>query len=65
MKRAQVNIDNRIQQVVVNDDYSVIDANGRTWQEDEITWLPPQHGTVFALGLNYVDHAAELAFKAP
>ena len=65
MKRAQVNIDNRIQQVVVNDDYSVVDANGRTWQEDEITWLPPRHGTVFALGLNYVDHAAELAFKAP
>lgn len=65
MKRARVSKDNRIQHVVVNDDYSVVDTDGSTWQEDEITWLPPQHGTVFALGLNYVDHAAELAFKAP
>lgn len=65
MKRARVSINNRIQQVIVNDDYSVVTEDGSTWREDEITWLPPQHGTVFALGLNYVDHAAELAFKAP
>ncbi len=65
MKRARVSIDGRSQHVIVNDDYSVVDTDGRTWQEDEVTWLPPQYGTVFALGLNYVDHAAELAFKAP
>ena len=65
MKSARVKINDKVEQVAVNDDYSVIDAGGRIWQEDEITWLPPQHGTVFALGLNYVDHAAELAFKAP
>ena len=65
MKTARVRIDNRIHQVSVNDDYSVISADGRTWQEDDVTWLPPEHGTVFALGLNYVDHAAELSFKAP
>ena len=29
-------------------------------------WLPPvTPGTIFALGLNYADHARELAFKAP
>jgi len=65
MKRARVSIDNRIQQVVVNDDYSVVGADGARRREHEVTWLPPQHGTVFALGLNYVDHATELAFKAP
>ena len=65
MKTARVRINGRIEQVTVNDDHSVIGADGNTWQEDEITWLPPPHGTVFALGLNYVDHAAELAFKAP
>ena len=54
-----------MEQVTVNDDYSVIGPDGNTWQEDEVTWLPPPHGAVFALGLNYVDHAAELAFKAP
>ena len=32
----------------------------------ELVWLPPFiSGTIFALGLNYADHAAELAFKAP
>ena len=29
---------------------------------DQITWLPPvkEPGTIFALGLNYADHATEL-----
>ena len=65
MKTARVNINNLVRQVSVNDDYSVVTEDGSIWREDEITWLPPRHGTVFALGLNYVDHAAELAFKAP
>ncbi|HJW25948.1 MAG TPA: fumarylacetoacetate hydrolase family protein [Rhodocyclaceae bacterium] len=41
-------------------------ADGRHLSEDEFIWLPPvEVGTVFALGLNYADHAKELAFKAP
>ena len=37
---------------------------------DAVTWLPPlepapQPRTILALGLNYADHARELAFKAP
>jgi len=34
---------------------------------DQITWLPPvkEPGTIFALGLNYADHATELAFEPP
>jgi 5-oxopent-3-ene-1,2,5-tricarboxylate decarboxylase/2-hydroxyhepta-2,4-diene-1,7-dioate isomerase len=40
--------------------------DGRVVAEDAVVWLPPvQPGTVFALGLNYADHAKELAFKAP
>ena len=65
MKTARVSINKRIQQVRVNDDYSVIGADGKTWQEGEVIWLPPEHGTVLALGLNYADHASELALKAP
>ncbi|MCP3673493.1 MAG: 2-hydroxyhepta-2,4-diene-1,7-dioate isomerase [Gammaproteobacteria bacterium] len=34
--------------------------------EEQASWLPPvEPGTVFALGLNYADHASELDFKAP
>ena len=41
-------------------------ADGRQLEEGEFIWLPPlKVGTVFALGLNYADHARELAFKAP
>ena len=43
---------------------------GRLLSMDEVVWLPPlapvpQARTVIALGLNYADHAKELAFKAP
>ncbi len=41
-------------------------ADGRLLAEGDFQWLPPvEVGTVFALGLNYADHAKELAFKAP
>lgn len=43
---------------------------GRRVSFDEVVWLPPlaptpRPRTVLALGLNYADHAKELAFKAP
>ena len=40
--------------------------DGREVAEDAVVWLPPvAPRTSFALGLNYADHAKELAFKAP
>lgn len=33
--------------------------------DPSLTYLPPSRGTMFALGLNYSDHAAELDFKPP
>jgi len=40
-------------------------ADGRVVDEDAVVWLPPfEPGTVIALGLNYADHAKELAFNA-
>ncbi|WP_339254424.1 fumarylacetoacetate hydrolase family protein [Sporosarcina sp. FSL W8-0480] len=40
--------------------------DGRIVGEHEVIWLTPiEPKTVFALGLNYADHAAELAFSAP
>jgi 5-oxopent-3-ene-1,2,5-tricarboxylate decarboxylase/2-hydroxyhepta-2,4-diene-1,7-dioate isomerase len=39
-------------------------ADGRVVTEEQVVWLPPfESGTVVALGLNYADHAKELAFK--
>ncbi|MEP6739593.1 MAG: fumarylacetoacetate hydrolase family protein [Caldimonas sp.] len=40
-------------------------ADGRVAAEHAVVWLPPvEAGTVIALGLNYADHARELAFSA-
>jgi 5-oxopent-3-ene-1,2,5-tricarboxylate decarboxylase/2-hydroxyhepta-2,4-diene-1,7-dioate isomerase len=42
------------------------EGDSRLLSGNPIVWLPPiQPGTIFALGLNYADHAKELAFKAP
>ncbi|KVO22139.1 fumarylacetoacetate hydrolase family protein [Burkholderia ubonensis] len=39
---------------------------GRVVEESAVVWLPPvAPRTTFALGLNYADHAKELAFNAP
>lgn len=45
-------------------------ADGRKVAFDTVRWLPPlrptpQARTIFCLGLNYADHAKELAFKPP
>ncbi len=41
-------------------------ADRQKLAEEQVVWLPPvEPRTVFALGLNYADHARELAFKAP
>lgn len=38
-------------------------ADGRVLAEDAVVWLPPfDVGTIIALGLNYAEHAKELAF---
>jgi 5-oxopent-3-ene-1,2,5-tricarboxylate decarboxylase/2-hydroxyhepta-2,4-diene-1,7-dioate isomerase len=37
-------------------------ADGRVLAEAQVVWLPPfEVGTIIALGINYVDHAKELA----
>ena len=37
-------------------------TDGRVLAEDQVVWLPPfEVGTIIALGINYADHAKELA----
>ncbi len=69
MKHARVVYEGRAQHAVERDGRLLLD-DGRLVSEDTVTWLPPlaatpRPRTILALGLNYADHAKELAFKAP
>lgn len=66
MKRGRIAFQGAIHQVTQAADGRVQLADGRLLNEADVQWLPPVvPGAVFALGLNYADHAKELAFKAP
>jgi len=66
MKFGRIAWQGAIHEVTPGSDGRVRLADGREIAEVQFTWLPPvEVGTVFALGLNYADHAKELAFKAP
>ncbi|MBS4171768.1 fumarylacetoacetate hydrolase family protein [Bacillus sp. FJAT-49736] len=65
MKRARVVYGGLIHHATEKNGFLQLD-NGKMVKEEEVMWLPPvEPKTVFALGLNYADHAAELDFKAP
>lgn len=69
MKHARVVYEGRTQHAVEREGRLLLD-DGRLVSEDAVTWLPPlaptpRPRTILALGLNYADHAKELAFKAP
>ena len=52
---------------VDRDDKTLTTADGRSlaFDDPQVRFLPPCRGTMFALGLNYADHATELEFKPP
>jgi 5-oxopent-3-ene-1,2,5-tricarboxylate decarboxylase / 2-hydroxyhepta-2,4-diene-1,7-dioate isomerase len=64
MKRARVAYAGAIHEAVPHERGLRL-ADGRVLAESEVVWLPPiEAGTIIALGLNYADHAKELAFDA-
>lgn len=65
MKLGRILLNNEVTQVKVNNDYQAILADGSVIEEADAHWLPPCDGKIFVLGLNYADHASELAFSAP
>ena len=69
MKRARVIHQGQLHHALEREGKLLLD-NGKLLAEHEVTWLPPvapreRPRTILALGLNYADHAKELAFKAP
>lgn len=65
MKRARIAYGGAIHQAVEQSGQLLL-TDGRLVAEEDVVWLPPvEPRTVFALGLNYADHAKELAFNAP
>ncbi len=69
MKHARV-IHDGVTMDAVERDGQLLLADAKLVPFDAVIWLPPlgdtlQPRTILALGLNYADHAKELAFKAP
>lgn len=65
MKQARIEWQGQVRGVLVNERDQVRLDDGTVLKEGEFRWLPPADGTLFALGLNYADHASELEFKPP
>lgn len=65
MMRARVAYSGAIHEAVPHGEGALRLADGRVVAEGDVVWLAPfEVGTVIALGLNYADHAKELAFNA-
>lgn len=69
MKHARIAFNGRVHDAIEHEGALQLD-NGQRVGFDDVLWLPPlapvpRPRTVIALGLNYADHAKELAFKAP
>ncbi|HSO59080.1 MAG TPA: fumarylacetoacetate hydrolase family protein [Paenisporosarcina sp.] len=65
MRKARISYDGSIHEAIDWQGHLKLD-DGRIVEEKDVVWLTPiVPRTVFALGLNYADHAAELAFDAP
>ncbi|PYZ96531.1 2-hydroxyhepta-2,4-diene-1,7-dioate isomerase [Alteribacter lacisalsi] len=66
MKKARIVYAGAIHEATEAPDGRLLLQDGRVVAEDAVQWLTPvEPRTVFALGLNYADHASELAFNAP
>jgi len=65
MKRARVGYGGAIHDAFELAGSRLCLSDGRILQESEVLWLPPfEAKTIFALALNYADHAKELAAKS-
>ncbi|MED0715745.1 fumarylacetoacetate hydrolase family protein [Aeribacillus composti] len=65
MKRARVAMNGTIYEAIEDNGFLQLNDHRKVTEKD-VVWLPPvSPRTVFALGLNYADHAKELSFHVP
>ena len=69
MKHARISYQGVVHEAPERDGKLLL-PDGQSLSFDAVAWLPPlaptpRPRTIFALGLNYADHAKELEFKAP
>lgn len=65
MRRARVAVYGANHEAMEQDGSLMLD-DGRIVEKDAVVWLPPiEAQTIFVLGLNYQDHASEIAVKRP
>jgi len=63
MKRGRVAYSGGVHACTPHGDVRIRLEDGRVVEESAVVWLPPfEPRTVFAVGLNYADHASELKF---
>jgi len=67
MKRARVLHNGSELDITIEQNGTLRTEAGEALNESDVSWLCPvkEPGTIFALGLNYADHASELAFEPP
>ncbi|HBR96451.1 MAG TPA: 2-hydroxyhepta-2,4-diene-1,7-dioate isomerase [Gammaproteobacteria bacterium] len=71
MRHARIKHNDRVLKVTLDETDQLLDTNGQPLglhaNDEGFEWLSPvaEPGTIFALGLNYADHASELAFEPP
>lgn len=64
MRTARIIKDGKTLNITIDMNGQFIAPDGNVVSKDNISWLCPVEnpGTIFALGLNYADHASELLF---
>jgi 5-oxopent-3-ene-1,2,5-tricarboxylate decarboxylase / 2-hydroxyhepta-2,4-diene-1,7-dioate isomerase len=65
VRSARILFDGAVRNALVTSDREVCLEDGRQLRADSCAWLPPATGTLYAVGLNYAEHASELSFQAP
>jgi len=60
MKHARINFQGQDLAVTIDNDGNFVTEDGVTITNGQVSWLPPEHGIVVCLALNYKSHVAQI-----